>query len=105
MISSVYQPSSDETRTFLDIQIPNWSTSLASCSSDTFHVRHRDLANFEVHRGAVGWQFLKVGTELGEEWKNITGMTPVVDGANFKDSYARNSASGDALLGDYSSGA
>jgi hypothetical protein len=58
-----------------------------------------------VHRGAVGWQFLEIGTELGKEWKNITGMTAVVDGANFKYSNARHVSSGDTLLGDYSGSA
>jgi hypothetical protein len=48
---------------------------------------------------------LEIGTELGKEWKNITGMTAVVDGANFKYSNARHVSSGDTLLGDYSGSA
>ena len=48
---------------------------------------------------------MEVWTERGKERENITGMTPVVDSANFQHSDARYGTGGDTLLSDDSSGA
>ena len=97
--------SSDETLTFLNIQVPDWTTSLAPGGGYAFNVCHWDLAYLEMHRCAVGRQFLEVRTELGEERENITGMTAAVNGANFTHSDTRHCAGGNTLFSDDSSGA
>lgn len=104
MISSARHSSSDETPTFLNIQVPDWSPSLAPGGRDAFNVCYRDLANLQMHRSTVGGQFLEVWTELGEEWENITRVAAAVNGANLKYSDTWHGASGDTLFRDDSRG-
>ena len=86
--------------TFPNIQIPDWPSGFDLHVRDTFEVRQRDLAHFEVHRCSLIRQLLEEWSELGQEGENITGVALVADSANFEHLDARHGSTRDSFLSE-----